>query len=918
MAKRPSTPVDEQPTPTMGIVELPLVALRETVIFPEMIVPLQVGREKSVNALNAAVADGGPIALVTQRKAEQEDITDPAELYEIGTLAKIAQVVQLQDGTVRAIVQGQGRLRVHGFSATEPYLRAHVEELPDESPDGVEVQALMRSVQAQIEQYVANGAPVPPEAAVAARNITEPGLLADMVAYSPDMTTEQRQEMLETIDVTERLKLVSTFLAHQIEILELKGRIQSEVKSEMDKTQREYILREQLKAIQRELGEDDPQQAEINELRDKVEAAGMPEEIKARAIKEVDRMSRIPSASPEVGVIRTYVDWLIGLPWDVATDDQLDIKEAARILDEDHYGLEKIKERILEYLAVRTLADEIRSPILAFVGPPGVGKTSLGKSIARAMNRKFVRMSLGGIHDEAEIRGHRRTYIGALPGRIIQSIKTAGSNNPVFMLDEVDKIGMDFRGDPSSALLEVLDPEQNSTFQDNYLEVPFDLSKVLFVATGNLLDPIPPALRDRMEIVHLPGYTEQEKIEIGKRFLVPKQMTNHGLKPKHFEITDEAMTELVRSYTHEAGVRNLERELANVMRKVARQVAEGRKRKTVVDPKKLAALLGPQRFEYGELESEDQTGAATGLVVTEVGGDVVAIEVTRMEGREDFILTGQLGEVMRELARAGLSWTRAHAADLGIPREIFEHNTLHIHVPAGAIPKDGPSAGITMATAMVSALTGIPVRKDVAMTGEITLRGRVLPIGGLKSKILAAHLSGAKIVILPRKNEKDLVDIPEEIRKSIKLILVDSMEQVLDAALRRKPKALVTEPPKVVKGKDTLDPEPAKPSTVRRTSFPPTDRPPVVVEPATDRSTVIHGSTNKTAVGGFPARVFEPKASTSKGASVALANASDRRRRQRADRAPKRRPLSGGKQPRWDGVQGLLQGPRRAEDRVPG
>ena len=474
MAKRPSTPVDPQPTPIVtGPREIPLVALRETVIFPEMIVPLQVGREKSVNALNAAVAEGGPIALVTQRQAEQEEIGDPSELYTVGTLAKIAQVVQLQDGTVRAIVQGQGRLRVHGFVSTEPYLRATIEELPDENPGGLETQALMRTVQAQIEQYVASGAPVPPEAAVAARNISEPGLLADMVAYSPDMTTEQRQEMLETIDVMARLKLVSTFLAHQIEILELKGRIQSEVKSEMDKTQREYILREQLKAIQRELGEDDPQQAEINELRDKVEAAGMPEEIKTRAIKEIDRMSRIPSASPEVGVIRTYVDWLISLPWNVSTDDQLDIKEAARILDEDHYGLEKIKERILEYLAVRTLADEIRSPILAFIGPPGVGKTSLGKSIARAMGRKFVRMSLGGIHDEAEIRGHRRTYIGALPGRIIQSIKTAGTNNPVFMLDEVDKIGMDFRGDPSSALLEVLDPEQNNTFQDNYLEVPF-------------------------------------------------------------------------------------------------------------------------------------------------------------------------------------------------------------------------------------------------------------------------------------------------------------------------------------------------------------------------------------------------------------------------------------------------------------
>jgi ATP-dependent Lon protease len=826
MAKRPSPPDEKRAAPTIR--ELPLVALRETVIFPEMIVPLQVGREKSVAALNAAVEQGGQIALVTQRQAEQEDINSPSELYAVGTLAKIAQVVQLQDGTVRAIVQGQGRLRLLEFVGTAPYLSARIEEIEDAAPAGLEVQALMRTVQAQIEQYVANGAPVPPEAAVAARNITEPGLLADMVAYSPDMTTEQRQELLETVDNNERLKLVSAFLARQIEILELKGKIQSEVKSEMDKTQREYILREQLKAIQRELGEDDPQQAEINELREKVEASGMPDEVRTRAIKEIDRMSRIPSASPEVGVIRTYVDWLVGLPWNQSTDDQLDIRIAAKTLDEDHYGLEKIKERILEYLAVRTLADTIRSPILCFVGPPGVGKTSLGKSIAKAMDRKFVRMSLGGIHDEAEIRGHRRTYIGALPGRIIQSIKTAGSNNPVFMLDEVDKIGMDFRGDPSSALLEVLDPEQNNTFQDNYLEVPFDLSKVLFIATANLLDPIPPALRDRMEVVHLPGYTQQEKIEIGKRFLIPKQMENHGLNPKRIEIPDGTMTELVQAYTKEAGVRNLEREIANIMRKVARQVAEGRKRKRVVDPKRLTEYLGPPRFEYGELEAEDQTGSATGLVVTEVGGDIVAVEVTKMEGKEDFILTGQLGEVMRESARAALSWIRAHGRELGIEREVFEKNTLHIHVPAGAIPKDGPSAGVTMATAMVSALTGIPVKKDVAMTGEITLRGRVLPIGGLKSKILAAHLSGAGAVILPRKNEKDLHDIPVEIRKQLKLIIVDSMDQVLEAALRRRPKPLKAAPPTVVEGGGDL-PKPEPESRVRRSTFPPAEQPPVVV-----------------------------------------------------------------------------------------
>src|SRR5574337_1829155 len=657
-----TTPAEPTPAPAeTGRRRLPLVALRETVIFPEMIVPLQVGRDKSVKALNAAVAEGQPIALVTQRRAENEDISRPEELYAVGTLAKIAQVSQLQDGTVRAIVQGQERLHLYGFVQADPYLVAEGGSVEEVSQTGLEVQALVRSVQAQIEQYVQSGAPVPPEAAVAARNITEPGLLADMVAYSPDMSTEQRQELLETLDPLARLKLVAAFLARQIEILELKGKIQSEVKSEMDKTQREYILREQLKAIQRELGEDDPQQAEINELREKVEAAGMPEEVKTRAIKEIDRMSRIPSASPEVGVIRTYVDWLVGLPWGVSTADRLDIKEAATILDEDHYGLEKIKERILEYLAVRALADTIRSPILAFVGPPGVGKTSLGKSIARAMGRKFVRMSLGGIHDEAEIRGHRRTYIGALPGRIIQSIKTAGTNNPVFMLDEVDKIGMDFRGDPSSALLEVLDPEQNFSFQDNYLEVPFDLSKVLFIATGNLIDPIPAPLRDRMEIVQLPGYTQQEKIEIGKRFLIPKQMANHGLSAKTIGITDEALTELVQAYTKEAGVRNLERELANVMRKVARSVAEGRKRKTVVDVKKLEEYLGPPRFEYDELEPEEQVGAATGLVVTEAGGDIVSVEVTTMEGKEDFILTGQLGEVMRESARAGLSWTRAHA-----------------------------------------------------------------------------------------------------------------------------------------------------------------------------------------------------------------------------------------------------------------
>ncbi|MEY4388656.1 MAG: Lon protease, partial [Chloroflexota bacterium] len=754
------------------------------------VAPLKVGREKSVAAIRTAVEAGGWLALVTQREAEQEEISDAGQLHKMGTLAKVAQVVNLPDGTIRAVVQGQKRITVRSLDASGASLAVGVDII--EAPDaaGVEVEALMKSVQAQVETYVTSGAPVPPEAAVAAKNISDPGLLADMTAYTPDMTTEQRQELLEIVDVTERLKYVSAFLARQIEILEIKGRIQSEVKSEMDKGQREYFLREQMKAIQRELGEDDPQQAEANELRERVEASGMPEATKARALKELDRMGRIPSASPEVGVIRTYVDWLISMPWTTATEDRIEISEAAKVLDEDHFGLDKVKERIVEYLAVRKLAPQVKSPILCFAGPPGVGKTSLGKSIARAMGRKFVRMSLGGLHDEAEIRGHRRTYIGALPGRIVQGIKQAGTKNPVFMLDEIDKLGADFRGDPSSALLEVLDPEQNATYQDNYLEVEFDLSQVLFVATANQLDTIPAPLRDRMEIIQIPGYTEAEKVEIAKRYIVPKQRENHGLKEAQATIPDATLVHLIRHYTREAGVRNAEREIATLMRKMARSVAEKKVRKGSVDIKRLEAWLGPERFEYGEMDADDQVGSATGLVVTPAGGDVVAVEVGVMEGREELILTGQLGDVMKESARAALTWIKAHATELGIPAERFEKTGLHIHVPAGAIPKDGPSAGVTIATAIVSALTGIPVRKEVAMTGEITLRGRVLPIGGLKSKALAAHASGAKLVLIPKRNEKDLVDVPEEIRKALRIVPVETIGQVLDLALRRKPKPI--------------------------------------------------------------------------------------------------------------------------------
>ncbi len=778
---------DNQPLDEIQV--LPLVALRDTVIFPEMIVPLQVGRDRSVKALDRAVRSSQPVALITQRSNETEEVNSADELYAVGTLAKIAQVIRLQDGTIRAIVQGQRRIRLLDMVQTEPHLEARVQLVADEESDTLEVEALMASVQAQIEQYVSSGASVPPEVAVAARNITDGGLLADMVAYSPEMTTDLRQSLLETLNVAERLRMVGQFLAKQIEVLELKGRIQSEVKSEMDKTQREYILREQMKAIQKELGEDDPAVAEANELRTKVEESAMPDEVKEKALKEVDRLSRIPSASPEQGVIRTYVDWLVSLPWGDQTDDNLDLSEAEKVLNEDHYGLEKPKERIVEYMAVRKLAEKVRSPILLFVGPPGVGKTSLGRSIARAMGRKFVRMSLGGIHDEAEIRGHRRTYIGALPGRVIQSIKTAGSRNPVFMLDEIDKVGMDFRGDPSSALLEVLDPEQNYSFQDNYLEVPFDLSKVLFIATANMLDTIPPALRDRMEVIQLPGYTQLEKLRIAQRFLMPKQLENHGLSEEKLTITEPAMVRLIQAFTKEAGVRNLEREIANVARKVARRVADDEKTKVVVEPGALEEYLGPARFEYGELDSEDQVGMATGLVVSDAGGDIVQVEATRMEGKDEFILTGQLGDVMKESARAGLSYIRARVKELGIDPGIFEKQTLHIHVPAGATPKDGPSAGVTMATAVASLLTDRPVRRDLAMTGEITLRGRVLPIGGLKSKLLAAHLAGVKTVLIPKRNEKDLVDVPEDVRKQLRIIAVETMDDVLGEALIDQPRS---------------------------------------------------------------------------------------------------------------------------------
>ena len=764
--------------------DLPVVPLREAVVFPKLVVPLGVGREKSVAAINAAMAEERHlIVLVAQRDAEIDDV-QPEQIYNVGTVAEIVRLLRIPDGSAQIIVQGAQRVKITGYQPESRFFRVTFEPIDEELGDPVEREAQLRNVKALFERYVDNGGSILPELAMTAKNTDDPAHFSDLVASSPDLTLEQRQHLLETRNVIERLRFLGVFLAKQNEILELKQKIQSEVQQTLDKTQREYILREQMKAIQKELGDDD-QGSEVRELREKIEAAGMPDPVKEKALKELGRLEKIPQASPETGVIRTYVDWLVSLPWKVAANDDWDIAQAAKILDEDHYGLPKVKDRIIEYMAVRKLSQNLRAPILCFVGPPGVGKTSLGKSIARAMGRKFIRMSLGGIRDEAEIRGHRRTYVGALPGRILQNMKTAGEVNPVFMLDEIDKVGADFRGDPSSALVEVLDPEQNNTFSDHYLEVPYDLSKVIFITTANIEDTIIAPLRDRMEIIRLPGYTEEEKLHIATGYLVPRQLKQHGLEDGRLVINDEVLRELVRRYTREAGVRNLEREIGTMCRKVARAIAEGKTDKVEITLEKVAEYLGPQRFDYGLAEEEDQVGAATGVSVSEAGGDVLTVEATVIDGKdEDFTLTGQIGKVMEESARAALSYVRAHERDFGIPKGFFEDHAMHIHVPAGAIPKDGPSAGVTMATAIVSALSGRRVRRDVAMTGEITLRGRVLPIGGVKEKLLAAHRAGIKVFILPEKNRRDLIDVPKEVLDTVEIKTVDNVDQVLKIALQ--------------------------------------------------------------------------------------------------------------------------------------
>ncbi len=764
-------------------IELPLLPLRDLVLFPRMVIPLFVGRSRSLAAIEAAIESDGLLVAAAQKDPEVER-PGPEDIYPIGTEVIIGRSLRMPDGTTSILAQGQRRVQIVEYLQLKPYIRVIVRPITEPTDKPLSTQALMRAVLALFEKVVQLDRNLPEDAYVYALNVDEPGWLADLVAQALDLGLEERQELLEMLDPAARLQRLSILLARELDVLQLEDQIQAQVQNQVDKSQREFFLREQMKVIQSELGETDLQTQEINELREKIEARQMPEEVRAKAEKELQRLSAMPPMAPEVGIIRTYLDWLIELPWTEETEDNLDVAHVAQVLEAHHYGLEKAKERILEYIAVRKLApDKMRSPILCFVGPPGTGKTSLGRSIAEALGRKFVRISLGGVRDEAEIRGHRRTYIGALPGRIIQTMRRAGTINPVFMLDEVDKLGLDFRGDPAAALLEVLDPEQNNAFSDHYLEVPYDLSKVLFITTANLLSPIPPALRDRMEVIEFPGYIEEEKVEIARRFLIPRQIEAHGLSEKPIHFPRKTIRRIIREYTFEAGVRNLEREIANICRKAARRLAEGKSYPRRIRPDHLERYLGPPRYLHGMVEETDQVGVATGVAWTEAGGELLAVEVTLMEGKGGLTLTGQLGEVMQESAQAALSYTRSRARKLGIDPATFDKVDIHIHVPEGGIPKDGPSAGITMATALISALTNRPVRRDVAMTGEITLRGRVLPVGGFKEKVLAAHRAGLKMLIIPKKNEKDLVEVPRRVRRELELVLVEHMDEVLQIAL---------------------------------------------------------------------------------------------------------------------------------------
>jgi ATP-dependent Lon protease len=775
--------VNLQDVPT----ELAILPLRDTILFPHAILPLAVARESSVALVHEAVRERKVIGVVTQRDPAIDEPVE-SDLYRLGTLTHIHKMFKFPDGSLRLVVQGIQRFRVVQVTQYRPYLKAQVELIKEEMPadQEIEVRALAQSALGFFQRVVELSPTLSDELSTLAGNLHDPARLADFMAGSlPSLNTAQKQEFLEVLDVRTRLERINKVLVKDLEVLEVGSKIQSQVKSELQKNQREYYLREQMKAIQKELGDSDDQQREWSELKEKIEKAGMPEEAKKEALRELDRLSRMSPAAAEYTVARTYLDWLVALPWSKRTEGEIDLVKAKEVLDNDHYDLEKVKDRILEYLAVRKMKPDIKGPILCFVGPPGVGKTSLGKSIASALGRKFHRLSLGGMRDEAEIRGHRRTYIGALPGQIIQGLRRAESKNPVFILDEVDKIGADFRGDPASALLEVLDPEQNNTFKDHYIDLPFDLSEVLFITTANVLDTVPPALRDRMEVIRLAGYTEEEKLHIARRHLIPRQLDNHGLSPEIVAFGDEALVKLIREYTREAGLRNLEREIASILRKIARKKAEGISETVAVTPEKVEEYLGAPYFMREEMDERTLIpGVALGLSWTAAGGETLYIEASQMFGKKGLNLTGQLGDVMKESAQTALSWVRAHARQLGIEDSFFERVDLHLHVPEGAIPKDGPSAGITLVTAIVSLLTGRAVRPRVAMTGEMTLAGRVLPVGGIKEKVLAAHRLGVKEVILPKRNEKAVKeDLPEKIRNDVKIHLVSSIEEVLEMAL---------------------------------------------------------------------------------------------------------------------------------------
>ncbi|HEX4421804.1 MAG TPA: endopeptidase La [Kofleriaceae bacterium] len=772
---------------------LPILPLRNSVLFPGAIIPIDVGRRKSVRLVEDAIAKERPvIGILTQKDARTED-PGSGDLYMVGCAARILKVIKLAKDNFSVILQGVSRFEVSTFDGAEPFLAAKVRSVPDPTSSDVELDALVMNLKDIAKRVVKLMPELPKEAGALVDSVTEAGHLADLITSHLELEVGEKQDVLETFDLKTRTRKVLQFLSRQLEVLKVRERINTQVQEEMGRNQREYVLRQQLKAIKEELGELDDGGGDLDEFAEKITKAKMPEEAEKVSRKQLDRLKGMQPSSAEYTVTRTYLEWLVELPWSLSTEDHIELPEVRRCLDEDHYDLDKVKKRIVEYMAVRKLKNDKKGPILCLAGPPGVGKTSLGRSVARAIGRKFGRISLGGVRDEAEIRGHRRTYVGSLPGRIIQGIKKAGTNNPVFVLDEIDKLGHDFRGDPASALLEVLDPEQNSSFSDHYLEVTFDLSKVLFIATANQLDPIPWALRDRLEIIELPGYTRQEKKQIARKFLVPKQLDDHGLTNDRCEITDEALFEIVDSYTREAGVRNLEREIGSVCRAVAVRVAEGQaKEHEVVDPAVVEEVLGPKKFVSEVAERVGEPGVATGLAWTAVGGDILFIEATQMPGKGKLTLTGQLGDVMKESVTAALSFVRGRAAALGLdPGNFLENKDLHVHVPAGAVPKDGPSAGVTMYTALVSLLTGVPVRPDVAMTGEITLRGNVLQIGGVKEKLLAAHRAGIKRVIIPDRNMKDLIDVPEEVKREMEILSVKRMDEVLALALKDPPPSIV-------------------------------------------------------------------------------------------------------------------------------